>query len=430
MRNICKKIFEFIGILLIGCLVLVIVQLLPEDRIRYHIEQSAEQLAEEGDYYYLGSSQQAFLIDNWTEATLLMFNYTAEKQKPIYSAFIATSYMPENSTGVSRLQSIIQDEQWDQKEDLIQTRGSNWIGYNVFLRTGLCFFSLNKLRIILYIVSYVLLFLTTLCISKYSNKYKAFSFAVTMVIFNFYTLSVSWSLGIFCVYIACLAIIYFLHKQECIDYFNYMFVIGILTAYFDWLSIPLITWGLPIVIIISIKYEKNKETKIKEYISILFKTGIGWCVGYAGMIISKTAIAIMIQGKEAFDFFVKRIQADTQSGGALGYIQGVYKLVCSIIPLNLFNEGSIIPKILIVAIVIGCVYIMISHRDRRTINAIYLIVALAPFVYYLYAKGHISHVAIEFRTLMISCFSILLVFESLAEKMKLISLKKKYREIE
>ena len=142
------------------------------------------------------------------------------------------------------------------------------------------------------------------------------------------------------------------------------------------------------------------------------------------MIISKTAIAIMIQGKEAFDFFVKRIQADTQSGGVLGYIQGVYKLVCTIIPLNLFNEGSLIPKILIVAIVIGCVYITISHRDRRTINAIYLIVALAPFVYYLYAKGHISHVAIEFRTLMISCFSILLVFESLEKKMKLISLKK------
>ncbi|MCM1540488.1 MAG: hypothetical protein NC121_04435 [Blautia sp.] len=410
MTRVTKMICEFIILLGAGCLLLVLVQFLPADRIRYHIEESALRLAEEGDYPYVGSCEQAFLVDNWTEATLLTFNYTSDTSRPIYSAFIATSYMPPNSTGVSRLQAVI-SENWREKEDYISTRGVNWIGYNVFLRLGLCFLNMAELRVILNIVSYSVVFLTLLMIYRYQGGYKAFGIGITLLLFNFYTLSVCWSLGVFCVLVACIVIMFFLNRSANLDYFNAMFVVGIITAYFDWLSIPLITWGLPIGIILAKEYQERNSDRFKPYFMLLLKTGAGWCLGYILMTLSKTAIAVGIQGKEAWDFFTERLAADTNTQSLKQFCIAVYKLILSISPFNVFPEESVVPAMIVGVAFLLQIVVVVRYRKMRAMNLAYMLVGFAPFVYYVYAKGHIGHVAIEFRSLMISCYALWLSWE-------------------
>lgn len=415
MKRIVKMIVEFVGLLIVGCVLLIMVQMLPSNRIRYHIEESAEWLSEEGDYPYMGSQEQAYLVDNWTEATLLTFNYTADIRRPVYSAFVATSYIPPSSTGVSRLQAVI-SEKWQENIDFISTRGSNWIGYNIFLRLGLCFFSLSELRIILNIISYSIVFFTLLVIYRYQGGYTAFGFGLTLLLYNFYTLSISWSLGIFCVIIACFAIIYVLTYKGNADYFNMMFIVGIITAYFDWLSIPLITWGLPIGLILRKEYQSKNDNRFKAYFMILFKSGLGWCIGYASMILSKIVIAIGVQGTEAWHFFIERLSADTKAQSLEEFCRAVYKLICAETPLNILPEDSALPVIIIGGAVLLQILIVLRFKEMRNLNFAYMLVCCAPIVYYFYAKGHIGHVAIEFRSLMIACYVSWLMMEPVYSK--------------
>lgn len=415
MKRIVKMIVEFVGLLIVGCVLLIMVQMLPINRIQYHIEESAEWLSEEGDYPYMGSREQAYLVDNWTEATLLTFNYTADSKRPVYSAFVATSYMPPSSTGVSRLQAVTSEE-WQENVDFISTRGSNWIGYNIFLRLGLCFFSLSELRVILNVISYSIVLLTLLMIYKFQGGYRAFGLGLTLLLYNFYTLSVSWSLGVFCVMIACLAIMYILTYNGNADYFNLMFIVGIITAYFDWLSIPLVTWGLPIGFILRKEYESKNDNRFKAYFMILVKSGLGWCIGYASMIFSKIVIAIGIQGTEAWEFFVERLTADTKAQSLRAFCQAVYQLVCAITPLNILPEDSILPVILVGIVAFLQAFVIVRFKQMRSLSFSYLLVCCAPLVYYVYAKGHIGHVAIEFRSLMISCYATLLMLEPMCHE--------------
>lgn len=416
MKKTIKMTIEFVCLLGIGCLLLIVAHMLPANRIREHIKESANWMSQEGNYPYVGSLEQAYVVDNWTEATLLMFNYTADENRPIYSAFVATSYMPADSTGVSRLQGVI-SEDWRQNREFIETRGANWIGYNIFLRTGLLFFSISELRVVLNVCSYSIVLLTFLMLCKYHGGYKAFGLGFTLFLYNFYTLSISWTQGVFCVIIACMTILYVLKHKEYTDYINLMFIVGIITAYFDWLSIPLVTWGLPIVIILAKEYQKENHNNFKTCFMLLLRSGWGWCLGYVLMTFSKTMIAIGVQGTEAWTFFVERLSADTTSKSLREFFKGVYRLICSGAPMNLLPDESALPIVFIGLVALLQIYVIIRYTKSRALNISYLLVQFAPIVYYIYAKGHIGHVAIEFRSLMISCYAAWLMLESLYHQM-------------
>jgi hypothetical protein len=432
MKKIMKMMAEFFTILIIGCLMLIAVYVLPDKGIKSHIKESAEWLISEGDYPYMGIKEQAYLVDNWTEAMLLLFNYTADGSKPIYSAFVATTYMPENSTGISRLNDVIND-QWQENEEYIGTRGTNWMGYNVFLRLGLMLFTISELRVILNVVSYSVLLLTICILFKYLGGYSALGFGLTMLCYNFYALSISWTLGVFCVMIACMVIIYVLKYNGNIDYLNLMFVTGILTSYFEWLSIPLVTWGLPTSIILLMHYKKETQSKFKSYFSILLKTGIGWCLGYILMTLSKTAIAFIVQGKEAWDFFLERLTTDTSGMNVGEFTNAVWKLIGQAFPFSILPEGSLwIVRIAMLGFLLQ-VSLVVCYKRRRAINLAYFLICFSPIVYYIYARGHIHHVAIEFRSLMILYFAAWLMFEpiyeTLSKHMKCIAKTGKKNEI-
>lgn len=409
-----ELVLTFLIIFFGGCLLLILVNMLPKERIRLNIENSVALFEFQGDYPYMGVKETAYAMDNWTEAVLLDMYYTADSERPIYSAFVTTEYRPENSTGVQRLMTLVQDKKWESSDRLLP-RSSYWLGYGIFLRPLLYMFNYSQCRMLLNVVAYAALMLIVGVIGKRLNWYTAVGFGTIMAIFHYYVLSLQYTLGIFCVLIAFAAILYILYAKKEISYLYLMFVVGILTAYFEWLSIPLITFGLPVLIALS-KKSQNGENKFSELFNCVWQSGIGWCLGYGIMILAKNVAAMTVIGSDAWTYFVERLTADSANAMTLkDFVKAVLNLFYCVFPFS-FLGGNWERLLLIGIVVLACILIVIRRKQNRARNVMLAIVGVSPMVWYAMFPGHVTHVGIEFRTLMIMYLAVWLIAKEPIER--------------
>lgn len=73
--------------------------------------------------------------------------------------------------------------------------------------------------------------------------------------------------------------------------FYFFLIAGMLTSYFDLLTYPLITWGIPMVWWIVM--DENKSTA-KAYLKQVIVLGIAWIIGYGGMWFGKWVLASIV----------------------------------------------------------------------------------------------------------------------------------------
>lgn len=99
-------------------------------------------------------------------------------------------------------------------------------------------------------------------------------------------------------------------------YVYFFLVLGMCTSYFDLLTYPLFTWGMPLVwLMIMDRTQKEPGRWVREAV----RTGLGWIAGYAGMWVMKWAIAAPVLGRNVFEeavnevFFRAGVQAGAES---------------------------------------------------------------------------------------------------------------------
>lgn len=408
-----KMFLVYIVLLIGGCILLILANTLPSEKVREHIASSVDLFVEQGNYPYMAVNEIPYALDNWTEAVLLNFYYTSDSDKPIYSALVSTEYRPENSTGVERLETLVNDTYWE-KSDFLLRRSSYWLGYSIVLRPLLFFFEYQTCRILINVIAYAMLIALTVLIEKKLSTYVAVGFGTLMVLFQYYSLSAQYTLGIFCVFIAFITIIYLLYNNERkrIDYLYLMFIVGIATAYFEWFSIPLITWGLPVVLILFLEREKNNKCPFFTYFNCVFQCGMGWCLGYGLMILGKTLVSMMVIGSDSWQYFAERLTADSSVVlSSADFLKALLNLLHCIVPF-IFIQGYRMQALILLMLLALCILVIGIYKKEREFNLILLIVAFAPIVWYSIFKGHVTHVGIEFRTFMISYFAVWMILKA------------------
>ncbi|MGC3599058.1 hypothetical protein ACPTJ4_15585, partial [Enterococcus faecium] len=67
------------------------------------------------------------------------------------------------------------------------------------------------------------------------------------------------------------------------ELFWYFFVIGSLSNFFYFLTTPVISWGIPVIIIyyVTKKYLMDKRSSLSKHVGSFVFTGIFWGLGYA-----------------------------------------------------------------------------------------------------------------------------------------------------
>lgn len=179
-----------------------------------------------------------------------------------------------------------------------------------------------------------------------------------------------------------------------------------LTAYFDFLTYPFITLGVPLIAGLVFTDERLVAKQTDMWKNILLRT-LSWGIGYVGMWSSKWVIAsVLTEENIIYDAF-----------GAIVYRSGYFIKTHSYfdtlrLNLGVCNGKVILPAVLCLAVCI-VLFRMKKHirmeRSHFPVLGMVLFVSLYPFIWYLFTKDHsCCHSYFTWRELGISVFGILM----------------------
>ena len=260
--------------------------------------------------------------------------------------------------------------------------GRYWHGYLILFRPLLLICNISEIRAILHISFVLLLLLFVFLVYKRFNISIALIYGLSIITCGYLTASYSLeSSSVFLIMIIS-SIIYIKRIDKMKNFNIFIFIVGCITNYFDYLTIPLITLGVLSSLYMLKLLEEKKDWKycLKELIigSLL------WLIGYAGTWIFK-----WIQ----YDLTIN----DVNNMLKIGFVQSFYRMErvndivgdSSIIyrTIDLIGVASFYSLIITFIIMIINKFKMFSNSINK--NAIpFLLIALYPVVWYIVLANH------------------------------------------
>lgn len=172
-----------------------------------------------------------------------------------------------------------------------------WHGYSIILRPLMYFFDYVEIRFFNNIAQMILMFLLVkLLWDKKGIGYALAAGSMYLLLHPIAlgkTLQFSWVfyIGI----ISSIFIVKSVDKIRTKSRYIYLFIIiGMLTSFFDLLTYPLFTWGIPIITLLLMSREE--ESPWSHLIEVIY-SGIAWIAGYAGMWAMKWVISSIVLGE-------------------------------------------------------------------------------------------------------------------------------------
>lgn len=182
-----------------------------------------------------------------------------------------------------------------------------WHGYVSLLRPLFLFFDFSEVRLLNGGCQLLLLVALTYLIGR--SKGIGYVFMLLTSYLLLCPIAVSMGLhfsGVF--YIAYGSTLVMLLKRDFWgQHFRYVYffiAVGMLTSYFDLLTYPLFTWGMPMVWMLVTDEAVKKEI---QWIKCVVLSGAAWIIGYAVMWMAKWGIATLVLGTNIFETAINQV---------------------------------------------------------------------------------------------------------------------------
>ena len=296
--------FALLYILLIGCFTvgIVAIQNIPFSSIEKNIKKSCRILLNEGIYPQYGISGY-HRLDTQTDALTFNMLYIADSNNPIESAMINHVYQNDSIVSQAKILRDIIDGRFGNNYYLY-SYSRNWHGYQLFIRPLLLITDFSGIKI--FNIVLILIIFCLLCYLLWTRLSPAFSICYMLVFVSMNLFIMPLCMQYFtCISIAMISMIIILTcpkmtisvRNTCLLFFT----IGSLCNFFDWLTIPQVTFGLPFIVY----YVKNKKnTPLKM---ILF-VGFAWFVGYGLTLLSKWTIGTLLTDFNCFNLALSSVK--------------------------------------------------------------------------------------------------------------------------
>lgn len=293
-KKLCKYLINSLFILLIsaniGSILLIAVYSLPASPMRENVARGTQVYNLEGNFPEIAIGYRSTKLDNDTDATMLA-NAVYPVSDIIKDAFNVPmiGYKDRND----RLTSLLDYVNHVEGPTYVTTYPRYWHGYLIILKPLLLFFDFSDIRVLNMTVQFLLIVLCIFLMAKTKQSRYVPAFFTLIVIWNPVTISLSFQNST-CFYITILAIIFLLsvfQKRQIVKHnLPYFFLlIGIITVYFDFLTYPLVTLGVPLVI-----WLNEKENNLKQNLKDIIICSAFWGIGYIGMWLEKWIIASFV----------------------------------------------------------------------------------------------------------------------------------------
>ncbi len=426
LNNILKK-YKRLSILYVGLIVLFLLIMsisyaIPTKSIIDHTRESLPILETEGPYPQVMSNSNSNQLDNFTDAWMLSIAMDGDSRHPVKSALENSFRKNDNAENkVDNLSKTIDD---DNAEKGSYSR--YWHGYLMFLKPLLTKLNYEEIR---YINSFILIgvfILVCYLIKRELGTRYSLAFMISMIMIRILIapMSLQFSNMFYVMFLSTIAILIY-HKKIKVDELGIyiFFIIGSITSFFDLLTAPLLSLGIPLITYLMLEERENKL--IKNFI-ITIKLSIFWTIGYAATWASKWIIASAVLRKNIVKESLSQILVRTSST-AENAVLNKYE----IIQMNndlIFNDITI--KIFLVILLLWLIILLISRKNKIINMLPILIIGIYPYIWYSVLKNHsYMHSWFTYRSLGITVFSVLVFMSYSIDKTKIKDKLKKYRKI-
>lgn len=368
---------------------LTLVWCIPNHLLYDNMESSLEIINREGrDWAYTFTYAVGSRLDNVTDGTMLEAVYDYESlQSPFLQALSINRY--------SRY----------------------WHGYLVVLRPLMVILDYVQIRYLYMFVHMMLLSLAAIIIKQKFNTFTALAFTASLA--STYYGILAFSLQYSSVYFVMMGtVIYILNcydsEWSVTRTGNLFLLIGALTNFVDFLTVPLITLGIPLVFVLMMNIKSQKGTSnIKNYKTLLCVSST-WGIGYCTTWIIKWILSGIFLSVETYQEVFERILLRTNGSESVpvNRMNLLYDNFIALLPPNLLN----IPLIKYILLGSSCALVLLFLVRKR--NKLYLksyipllIVALYPYIWYAVFANHSQvHTIFTYRAQLVSVFAFIIVF--------------------
>lgn len=389
----------------IGLVLLMLVFSIPVERMLTNARASIEIFEKEGPFPQTVAGYKATTLDNYTDAWMLR-NAFYDGEESAFQKSMHIYYKGYHSEEINNVcESMI--AYLNGKEGAERhSYARYWHGYLILLKPLLYFFDYGDIRGILKLTEMSLLI--WLCVLFERKKMSRFlpALAVTLFCIGFHEIGQSMQYS-WVFLIASAASLCLLLRYPVIDRKLVFLVTGMCTSYFDFLTYPLFTLGMPLVVLLLLMEKAEEEGAVKE----IFRNSVFWGIGYFGFWVEKWVLCNLLTEEniiaDAFRSISERVGRSVFDE-PVGYVETVLE-----------NMGILFKYPYVLAVFGGILLMVTGLRKSRLkvlkeLTAGYLLIASYPLIWYAATVNHsYVHADMTYRTLGISIFSVLCMIGSL-----------------
>lgn len=397
--NLFKLVGLYLVLLMCFLLSVVAIQFIPYRAIKDNVLSSSKLLLEEGDLARKFGEGPIFTLDNYTDAVMLNIAVSADSSHPVDAAMMNYYYGADRYFEVNNL-SLSVDHQLEDLDKKVY--GRYWQGYQVVLRPLLCFFDLNRIRSISFVLIWILVIYCMYLVGKKIGWIESLLLFLALLRVNLPIIpySLQYSNCFYQMLLYSIVLLNFPHLTYNITRWAMtFFVIGGLTEFFDFLTTPQITLGIPLVLtILAFHIER-------PYFRFLIAS-FCWGMGYALLWASKWIIGYFITG---FDFLSNASEAAKERvSSSVGRNPITFHYLLS----ERISMTEVYVWLILVLLVIGIVVWALRQPNgplRLKRYSWLLLVALIVPVWYVILLNHtVEHLWFTRRALLVTLFALLI----------------------
>lgn len=293
-----------------GMLLLAAVYALPTGAMKANVARSSEIFNYEGIYPQLVTGYKYTQLDNYTDSIMLGAAIYEGTESIIDKA--VNNYHPDSAQLSPELALTNYANEVSAYEYSPISYGRYWHGYLVPLKLLLLFFDYSDIRVLNFFLQNLLLFLLIKRLYQICLEVYVPAFLIMVFVLNPLTaaLSLQFSSVYYVILLSAILLLRFSRgaERKINDLF---FMTGILTAYLDFLTYPLASFGILLVLYLIVNRENIRFTSLKQ----LFQKMLLWGIGYGGMWSGKWLAGSILMRKNLFADAMTNALIRTSSGG-------------------------------------------------------------------------------------------------------------------
>lgn len=377
----------------ITCLVLLtLVYTIDETAVFPNAAKSAVLLEKEG----LAPVRHKITIDTFTDAIMIGEACYDGEEGP-FRAALSSAYGRTKEEPIASLAAYTSGQETVRKE-----YARYWHGYLIILKPLLLFMSYKEIRIFNYVVTVLLLLGISFGMwkRKVAVKY-ILSFLITLIAFGITVIpNCMQFMNMFLLLFAALLVLLWKHTALTKNHNDmlFFFAFGMLTAFFDFLTTPVIILGIPLLFLLLLEEKEEWKTKVRRIVRNSCSFGMGYSIFWATKWILATAVLqkdILATAMASADKRSSMVINDTR----INYIQVVVS--------NIECLRNRYVMLLLAAVLLILLFAVFRyHKSRKEVvlqGFPYLLVACIPFVWFLVLSNHsFEHNWFTYRDLSIS----------------------------